>query len=111
MARKSVPASIREVAFDCPHCGAYTTQTWYNLFAKGRSADDRTPGVLDVGVLERITSNSAIDDGMKDRLRKHFEPIIAGLVVLDRHEQGEYVFLSAHNNNLSKCFSCDKIDR
>jgi hypothetical protein len=31
MSRKSVSPSVNEVAFDCPHCGAYTTQTWFLL--------------------------------------------------------------------------------
>jgi len=26
--------SIKETAFDCPHCGAYTTQYWHNCYVK-----------------------------------------------------------------------------
>lgn len=36
MNKKSNPPSIQETAFDCPYCGAYTTQYWYDVFANPR---------------------------------------------------------------------------
>ena len=34
MAKKTSPPSIKKTAFDCPHCGAFTTQYWFNLHAE-----------------------------------------------------------------------------
>jgi len=54
MPPKSVTPSIRETAFNCPHCGAYTTQTWYDLWAGALSGESRTPIVPDKDFLEVI---------------------------------------------------------
>jgi hypothetical protein len=109
MAKKSVPASIREVAFDCPHCGAYTTQTWFGLHAKGRSGESRTPHIPDEGILERIRSNLGMPEEHKNKLLARFERRLSGLVCLDRNEKGEYVYVDVHNLNLSECFSCGEV--
>jgi hypothetical protein len=72
MPPKSVTPSIRETAFDCPHCGAYTTQTWYELWAIGLSGQLPIPFIPDKDFLEGIrqdqnilpiTKSSLIADG------------------------------------------------
>ncbi len=42
MAAKSIPPSINETAFDCPHCGAFTTQFWFDVYANPFAEDRRT---------------------------------------------------------------------
>ena len=37
------PPSITETAFDCPHCGAFTTQYWFDLHAGRLGEKQRTP--------------------------------------------------------------------
>jgi hypothetical protein len=32
-----VPPSTNETAFSCPHCDAYTSQTWFNIYGQARS--------------------------------------------------------------------------
>lgn len=109
MPKKSVPASIREVAFDCPQCGAYTTQTWFDLFAAARSGESRTPNVPKRDVVERIRSDRNVPDEIRNHLLGYFERILSGLIFLEQNEQGKYVYLNVHNLNLSKCFSCGEV--
>jgi hypothetical protein len=42
----SVRPSIHEVAFDCPHCGAFTSQFWFQLFSESMGKERRTPYIL-----------------------------------------------------------------
>ncbi len=109
MLRKSVPASIREVAFDCPHCGAYTTQTWFDLFAEERPSAYRTPDRPDRDLMERIRSDQNIPHDAKTRMLGFFKKMLSGLVILERRDGGNYVTLNVHNLNLSKCFSCGEV--
>jgi len=109
MPRKSVAPSISEVAFDCPHCGAYTTQTWYDLHATTRTGDSRVPGVTRSDIVEVIRADKNIPEQAKTGLIDYFQKILRGLVFLRNNEQGKYVYADVHNLNLSKCFNCGEI--
>lgn len=109
MPKKSVPPSIREVAFDCPHCGAYTTQTWFDLHATPRSGESRTPSVPERAVLDDLRSRRDIRDEIRNHLLGLFEKILSGLVFLEGNEKGKFVYSDVRNLNLSKCFSCGEI--
>ena len=45
MGEKTHPPSIEETAFECPHCGAYTTQYWFTLYARQREDERALPFV------------------------------------------------------------------
>lgn len=109
MPTKSIAPSIREVAFDCPHCGAFTTQTWYDLHATPRTGDSRPPGVTDPSIVEAIRADRTIPDESKQGVIDYFEKLLRGLVFVEKNDKGKYVYLDAHNLNLSKCFSCREI--
>ena len=105
MARKSVAPSIREVTFDCPHCGAYTTQTWYDVYARNRLDENQTPALVVSGALERIRADNAMPPKIKADLLKALEKQIAGLLYLDPQTIQLYVG-SVLNLHLSQCFNC-----
>ena len=109
MSKKTIPASIREVAFDCPHCGAYTTQTWFDLYAAALSGDSRTPRIPKRDVLDQIRSSQDISDDTKGHLLEHFEKKLLGLIFLEKNETSKYVYLDVNNLNISKCFSCGEV--
>lgn len=106
MPKKRVPPSIREVAFDCPHCGAYTTQTWFDLHAESRPAEARTPSVPERSVLDNLRSSQEISEQARAHLLALFEKVLTGLVFLERNQQAKFAHLDVRNLNLSKCFSC-----
>ena len=43
---KYVPPSVKETAFNCPHCGALTTQQWYVLAADEVGRELRLPFLI-----------------------------------------------------------------
>jgi len=53
MKKKSNPPSINEQAFDCPHCGAYTTQYWFDVLSDGRK-DNAPPSMPSSEIRELI---------------------------------------------------------
>jgi hypothetical protein len=109
MPKKSLTPSIREVAFDCPHCGAYTSQTWWVLHAKRQPEDSRLPGIVDEEALERIRTHPSMPADMRKDLLEAFTKRASGLVVLQQANQSDYRGSAVDNLNLSQCFSCGEI--
>jgi hypothetical protein len=108
--RKSVPPSVTQVAFDCPHCGAYTTHTWYDLYAERVSNDARCPGVLSPDFVDRIKDHEELDAETKERFLAFFGKVARGLVVVgDRNPSGKYVYRNVGNVHLSECFHCGDV--
>jgi hypothetical protein len=53
MRKKYVPPSITETAFNCPHCGALTSQYWFEVYAV-KLEDRNTPFIPDANILKEI---------------------------------------------------------
>lgn len=105
MPPKSATPSIRETAFDCPHCGAYTTQSWYDLYAQGRSDEHRIPTLASAQLLENIREAKSFPPEAKEDALKKFEKQLSGLVCLNTQASDSYAYL-ANNLHLSQCFNC-----
>ena len=104
MPPKSVTPSIRETAFDCPHCGAYTTQTWYELRANTLSAA-RTPDIPEKDIFEQIRKDANLSNDAKGTMIKFYEKWLSGLVFFSPGED-KYLRLKVSNLNVSGCFNC-----
>ncbi|MEJ1369390.1 MAG: DUF4145 domain-containing protein [Candidatus Sedimenticola sp. (ex Thyasira tokunagai)] len=107
MPKKSAPPSISETAFDCPHCGAYTTQYWFEVFANSRDKNN-TPHIPNEETRKRITEDTQIPDEAKQNLLEWCEKMDSGLAYLEKND-GKYVYNNVHNLNLSKCYNCNKV--
>jgi hypothetical protein len=106
--KKSVAPSISEVAFNCPHCGAYTTQTWFAVWAKRLAGDDLLPPQYRPDILDKIKEMKEIDEERRQHVTDAFTKILQGLVVLDGSETSKYVE-PVSNLYLSKCYSCGEV--
>ena len=109
MQKKSIAPSVSEIAFDCPHCGVYTTHTWYDVYAQPRSGEPRAPGKLPPDVMERVQSDPDPSDEQKLRFVAYYEKILSGLVPLEERESGTNVHIDVGNLYLSECFACGKV--
>jgi hypothetical protein len=109
MASKTVAPSIHETAFNCPHCGAYTSHTWFHLHASERKGDSRTPGLPDPNALDEIKQDKKISDELKERLIRYFEKTNTRRVFFERLKDGKYIYLDVYNLHLSRCFACSEI--
>jgi len=107
MIKKPSPPSIKEAAFDCPHCGAFTTQYWFEVHAKQREDDYPVPCIPNKEYKARVQEE---DKGLPEQVKRYrldwCDRMATGLVFLrDAHEYG----LVVDNLYLSKCYNCKKI--
>jgi len=99
--------SIKETAFDCPHCGAYTTQYWHSTFVKFISEESKTPFLPPDDFEERINAISDWDAKEKVKLKERFQRIRSKILFTDdESEYGERSIL--HNLYVSQCYNCKK---
>ena len=107
MSKEPSPPSISGTAFDCPHCGAYTTQYWFDVYANSREKN-AVPLFPDEQMRKRISSDKNIPDEAKTKLFEWCEKLDSGLIHLEKNE-GKYVYREAINLNLSQCYNCNKV--
>jgi len=109
MAKKSVPASISEVAFDCLHCGSYTTHTWFDLCGTARPSNSRTPSIINAAFVETVRADATMKPEMRKWMLDHLERLATGLVQVDASKDSKYATYSVANLHLSKCFACENV--
>lgn len=107
MLREPAPPSITETAFDCPHCGAYTTQYWFEVYANAREKN-ATPHIPNGNTRKRITETKEIPDEAKRKFFDWCDKMESGLIYLEKND-GKYLYRDVHNLNLSQCYNCDKV--
>jgi hypothetical protein len=108
MKKKSVQPSISETAFNCPHCGALTSQFWFKTYVDNL-ADRGTPLIPDEEVKKNILSDQLIKPEQKERFIEKINERMKGLVFFEEHESSCYSRLEAVNLSVSQCYNCEKI--
>ncbi len=108
MTRKSVPPSISETAFDCPHCGAYTTQFWYTLHAQSKDRDHPLPFIPRQEQRSSIRENKDLPEDVKQNFLDWHARLSTGLVSLEKKDDGEFIYNDVNNLHLSRCYNCNK---
>lgn len=108
MKKKNVPPSISETAFNCPHCGALTSQFWFNTYVD-KLSNGKTPFIPDEKVKHNILSDQIIEPEQKNQFIEKINEMMKGLVFLEEHESSCYSRLEAVNLSISRCFNCNKI--
>ena len=103
-----VSPSINEIAFNCPHCGAYTSQKWWQLFAEPLK-NNEAPAPPGEDWLKKIDEDTALSAEAKERFCTYVKNIHSGLVFLESTENPCYSQTRAENLHLSECFVCKKI--
>jgi len=107
MSKAPVPPSINKTAFDCPHCGAYTTQYWFEVFANSRDKN-ASPHFPNEESKKRIAENTKIPDEQKQVFLDWCKNMDTGLVFLEKVDD-KYCYNNVHNLNLSVCYNCNKV--
>jgi hypothetical protein len=103
-----VQPSVRETAFNCPHCFALTTQYWFDLHAKPVAKKTAVPFVADNKLKEKLLNSREEPDEKKEALIRYVEQLLAGLVMMREESNSEYV-QHVDNLHLSVCYNCKKI--
>ncbi|BAF72366.1 DUF4145 domain-containing protein [Sulfurovum sp. NBC37-1] len=99
--------STKETAFDCPHCGAYTTQYWHNTYVKFIRGESGTPVIPSPDFEDKIKEIADIDKEQKQKLIEHFRRIRSKVLFTDETtDYGDKPQL--HNLFVSQCYNCKK---
>jgi len=108
MAKDKIPPSIKETAFNCPHCGAFTTQYWFKLFPE-KLEKNNVPNIPDASFKEVVQQDDTFTAENKRQLFRWYDEMTAGLVFIEEEEDPTYCRNRTHNLFLSKCYNCGKI--
>lgn len=100
-----VPPSIRETAFNCPHCGALAKQFWFSGHADPLPKD-RLPTIIAPEDL-KATNFDEIDNDTREKWRELLTRLSKGRPFLD--PQRTYVDFLIQNLSVSRCFNCEEI--
>jgi len=99
--------SIKETAFDCPHCGAYTTQYWHDVYVKFIRTDPKVPLLPSDDFEELINRSTEIDGEHKQHLLEYFRKLRSKIIFTDKStDYGDKPKL--HNVYASQCYNCKK---
>lgn len=102
--------SISKTAFSCPHCGAFTTQYWYETYADPVDSDQRVPLMPSEDVMKKYVG--ALNDKKKvmGAYLAWADQIHLGNPFFGKLESGgHYSNRIVNNCNLSKCYNCKEI--
>lgn len=100
------PPSVSRTAFECPHCGAYTCQSWFHAYAYPLEANS-TPSFPTKEMRDHVSKNRELPESDRTDLLQWIDEIWTGRVFLG---SGETRCKQQINNLfLSKCFACTKI--
>jgi hypothetical protein len=109
MSPKTNPPSIKELAFDCPHCGAYTSHDWFDVYANVRTRKDGAPTLVDDEFVAMIVNDKVIPDDTKSEFSAQAQLLLQGFVLVDKRDTSAYANHNVTNLNLSKCYVCEKV--
>lgn len=107
-APRFVPPSIKETAFNCPHCGALAKQSWFNLKVDSKKKDE-LPLRLSEETFDRSATEGIKDKEERERMLRLASKIIAGAPFIDFIRGSNYVEAELYNADLSRCFNCDEV--
>jgi len=102
-----VEPSIRETAFNCPHCFVLTTQYWYKVHARQLTENTLVPVLVDSAAKERILKSEDTDKN-KTFFVQYLEHLLAGFVLI-RTKYDLVNVVDVDNLHLSRCHECKKI--
>ncbi|CRM18736.1 DUF4145 domain-containing protein [Pseudomonas sp. 24 R 17] len=105
---KYVPPSVKETAFNCPHCGAFAQQFWNSVYLDLNSDEHPMPGVYtqqDYDALE-----FAANDNSQERrdIEEWLAEMIVGVPFIEVNSSSTLSRRKLSNCNVSVCYNCDR---
>lgn len=105
---KQVPPSTNETAFNCPHCGAFTTQHWFNLIARQNDKDAATPNIPSAERRQHFEQSKDIPNDVRPTLLEWCDKMAEGNTFFEDLGEHKSSRSSVQNLNISECYNCGK---
>ncbi len=103
-----VQPSVKEKAFCCPHCSAFTTQYWFRVDSREAGKENPVPLLVSEAMMIGIASDREISPEQKEMWLAEFKKLLTGLVLIKEAGETELGY-EVGNLHLSKCFNCGKV--
>src|SRR5687767_6027284 len=100
---RSLPPSIKEKAFSCPHCGAFAAQTWYDGRAQPIQPNQGLPFVFGQADIEQMENDRDFPEEQRKAHVEWLRRLVAGQIDIGTHGESKWS-ISVSNLFLSKCF-------
>lgn len=104
---KYVSPSVKETAFNCPHCGALTTQFWYLLKAEYKSKGG-LPFIIDAEAAKDEFLEIQ-DLEQREKMTAWFRQLATGRPLLKSSNDTSYSLEYLYNVHVSRCYNCNEI--
>lgn len=101
------PPAINLTAFNCPHCGAFTSQQWFHLRAE-EEAENGTPTVASTVNKDLMLADPDIHPEAREFIGQWYARLKTGQVLMENSE-GKSYYICVENLNLSKCYNCKRV--
>lgn len=105
---KYVSPSIKETAFNCPHCGALARQSWGNAYVNYMKKDHPLPVIVGEGGPKEFDW-SELDDSLRGKLEAWATKMATRSPFLEYSKEGHYVYYALHNVHINTCYNCEKL--
>lgn len=100
---------VSKTAFNCPHCGAFTTQHWYNVRADAINEEHRTPTIPDEKMYREISSATDLSDEDRSGLLEWMGRMRSGKPFFELTRDTLYRCPSLLNCYISECYNCKEV--
>lgn len=104
-----VSPSVRETAFNCPHCGALAQQAWYSLHVRRNWNEHPLPLVFEEARRRKVGPGEIHDDAEKEAFIRWAQDLKSGQPFVHGILGGQHCPEHLHNAFLSECFNCKDI--
>lgn len=106
---KYVAPSVKETAFNCPHCGALAKQFWYTVYADQKNEKDPLPLVVGEGGAKQFKFDDIQDAELRQELTDWANKMGTGRPFLKWNNKGAYVNNDLYNVSVSRCYNCKDV--
>lgn len=101
--------STSKSAFNCPHCGAFTSQHWLSIYCEYVDQKTRVPKIYVSEDIKVANANKTLDEASKQSLLKTISRRYQGEIYLENLGSYKNSRLEAANIFINECFNCHKL--
>ncbi len=106
MSKKVNPPSVNKKAFECPHCSAHTSQTWFGIYIKEIGGDRGVPNLIEKGFYSDDVNMKKGDVEFYDQMVDFENRMLSGELFVWKGEGSSEYVKCLHNGFMSLCFVC-----